>query len=159
MYKFCTRPIRKHLYSGIVKDPLGTKHKIFKCKIFMIFYVKYLDCVSVTNSVYFTFPTIPTTICKLLQKINLYIKDHGSRESFVKTAPSYQSSPAAVVWYILNVPMFCKYLLWFGITAENICCITFAVLPINNETAMKKKARHLIHGCLVLRRTLLDLYL
>ena len=77
VYKFCTRPISKHLYSGIVKDPLGTKHKIFKCKIFMIFYVKYLDCVSVTNSVYFTFPTLPTTICNLLQKINLYIKDHG----------------------------------------------------------------------------------
>ena len=30
MYKYCTRPIRRHLYSGIFKDSLDTKHKIFK---------------------------------------------------------------------------------------------------------------------------------
>ena len=30
VYKYCTRPISKHLYSGIFKDPLDTKHKIFK---------------------------------------------------------------------------------------------------------------------------------
>jgi len=28
--KYCTRPISKHLYSGIFKDPLDTKHKILK---------------------------------------------------------------------------------------------------------------------------------
>ena len=32
VYKYCTRPISKHLYSGIFKDPLYTKHKIFKKK-------------------------------------------------------------------------------------------------------------------------------
>ena len=30
MYKYCTRPISKHLYSGIFKNPLDTKHEIFK---------------------------------------------------------------------------------------------------------------------------------
>ena len=30
--KYCTRPFSKHLYSGIFKDPLNTKHKIFKKK-------------------------------------------------------------------------------------------------------------------------------
>jgi len=32
VYKYCTRPIRRHLYSGIFKDPLDMKHKIFKKK-------------------------------------------------------------------------------------------------------------------------------
>jgi len=31
-YKYCTRPIIKHLYSGIFKDPLNRKHKLFKKK-------------------------------------------------------------------------------------------------------------------------------
>jgi len=30
VYKYCTRPISKHLFSGIFKDRLDTKHKIFK---------------------------------------------------------------------------------------------------------------------------------
>ena len=30
MYKYCTRPISKHQFSGIFKDRLDTKHKIFK---------------------------------------------------------------------------------------------------------------------------------
>ena len=33
VYKYCTRPISKHLYSGIFKDPLDTKHKIFKNRL------------------------------------------------------------------------------------------------------------------------------
>ena len=33
VYKYCTRPISKHLYSGIFKDPLDTKHKIFKKRL------------------------------------------------------------------------------------------------------------------------------
>ena len=32
VYKYCTRPTSKHLYSGIFKDPLDTKHKMFKKK-------------------------------------------------------------------------------------------------------------------------------
>ena len=32
VYKYCTRPISKHLYSGIIKYSLDTKHKIFKKK-------------------------------------------------------------------------------------------------------------------------------
>ena len=32
-YKCCTRPISKHLYSGMFKDPLATKHKIFKKRL------------------------------------------------------------------------------------------------------------------------------
>ena len=30
VYKYCTQPISKHPYSEIFKDPLDTKHKIFK---------------------------------------------------------------------------------------------------------------------------------
>ena len=30
VYKDCTQPISKHLYSGIFKDSLDTKHKIFQ---------------------------------------------------------------------------------------------------------------------------------
>ena len=37
VYKYCTRPISKHLYSGIFKDPLTTKHKIFMFKIGVFF--------------------------------------------------------------------------------------------------------------------------
>ena len=33
VYKYCTRPISKHLYSGIFKDSLDTKHKIFKNRL------------------------------------------------------------------------------------------------------------------------------
>ena len=33
VYKYCTRPISKHLYSGIFKDPLDTKHKFFKIRL------------------------------------------------------------------------------------------------------------------------------
>jgi len=33
VYKNCTRPISKHLYSGIFKDPLDTKHMIFKKRL------------------------------------------------------------------------------------------------------------------------------
>ena len=33
VYKYCTRPIRRHLYSGIFKDSLDTKHKIFKNRL------------------------------------------------------------------------------------------------------------------------------
>jgi len=33
VYKFCTRPISKHLYSGIFKNPLVMKHKIFKNRL------------------------------------------------------------------------------------------------------------------------------
>ena len=43
VYKCSTRPISKHLYSGIFKDPLDTKHKIFKKKtefINVMFHVK-----------------------------------------------------------------------------------------------------------------------
>ena len=44
VYKYCTRPFSKHLYSGIFKDPLDTKHKIFKKKktefINVMFHVK-----------------------------------------------------------------------------------------------------------------------
>ena len=32
-YKFCTRPISRHLYSGIFKEHLNKKHKIFKNKL------------------------------------------------------------------------------------------------------------------------------
>ena len=32
VYKYCTRPINKHLCSVKFKDPLDTKHKIFKKK-------------------------------------------------------------------------------------------------------------------------------
>ena len=42
VYKYCTRPISKHPYSGIFKDPLDTKHKIFQKKtefINVIFHV------------------------------------------------------------------------------------------------------------------------
>ena len=31
--KYCTRPISKHLYSGIFKDPLGTKYETFKNRL------------------------------------------------------------------------------------------------------------------------------
>ena len=30
VYKYCTIPISKHLYSGIIKDPFNRKCKIFK---------------------------------------------------------------------------------------------------------------------------------
>ena len=30
VYKYCTQPIRRHLYSGIFKDPFDRKYKIFK---------------------------------------------------------------------------------------------------------------------------------
>ena len=33
VYNYSTRPISKHLYSGIFKDPLDTKHKIFKKRL------------------------------------------------------------------------------------------------------------------------------
>ena len=33
VYKYCTWPISKHLYLGIFKDPLDTKHKIFKNRL------------------------------------------------------------------------------------------------------------------------------
>ena len=33
LYKYCTRPLSKHLYSGIFKDPLDTKHKFFKKRL------------------------------------------------------------------------------------------------------------------------------
>jgi len=33
VYKYCTRPISKHLYSGIFQDPLDTKHKILKKRL------------------------------------------------------------------------------------------------------------------------------
>ena len=32
VYKYCTRPFSKHLYLWIFKDPLDTRHKIFKKK-------------------------------------------------------------------------------------------------------------------------------
>ena len=33
VYKYCTWPISKHLNLGIFKDPLDTKHKIFKKRL------------------------------------------------------------------------------------------------------------------------------
>ena len=42
VYKYCTRPISKHLHSGIFKDPLDMKHKIFKKKTIHKCYVSCL---------------------------------------------------------------------------------------------------------------------
>ena len=33
VYTYCTRPISKHLYSGLFKDPLDKKHKMFKNRL------------------------------------------------------------------------------------------------------------------------------
>ena len=65
VYKYCTRPIRRHLYSGILQDSLDRKY-VYRTELNL----PCLSCMDLDIGQNWTYPTSPVWICNLYKEQN-----------------------------------------------------------------------------------------